>query len=47
MPIPKPRAGEKESKFIERCMSNETMVREYPDNKQRIAVCYQGWRDKK
>lgn len=46
MPIPKPGAGEKESDFISRCMSDSVMKREYPDQKQRTAVCYQSWRDR-
>jgi hypothetical protein len=44
MPIPKPRKNETEKDFISRCMGNEVMNREYPDNKQRSAVCYSSWR---
>jgi hypothetical protein len=39
MPIPKPEKNEDKSKFIQRCMSNDTMRKEYPDNSQRMAVC--------
>lgn len=39
MPIPKPEKNEDKQKFVQRCMSNETMKKEYPDNSQRIAVC--------
>lgn len=39
MPIPSPNKNEKEKKFLPRCMSNETMVKEYKDVKQRFAVC--------
>jgi len=39
MPIPKPEKNEDRKKFISRCMGNDTMVKEYPDNKQRIAIC--------
>lgn len=39
MPIPKPNPNEDRQKFISRCMSDETMKKEYTDNKQRIAVC--------
>lgn len=39
MPIPKRKQNEDNQKFISRCMTNETMKKEYPDNKQRIAVC--------
>lgn len=39
MPIPKPEKNEDHQKFITRCMGNETMKKDYPDNKQRIAIC--------
>ena len=39
MPIPKPEPNEDNQKFVARCMSNETMKKDYPDNKQRIAIC--------
>lgn len=47
MPIPKPKKNEKEDDFIERCMGNETMKEEYPDNDQRLAICYDSWRKEK
>jgi HK97 family phage prohead protease len=43
MPIPSPNDGEKEEDFISRCMGNDTMVSDYPDNDQRSAVCYSAW----
>jgi len=46
MPLPKPKDGEEKEKWIERCMSNDAMKEEFPDNKQRLAVCHQKWRDK-
>ena len=39
MPIPKPEKNEDKDKFVSRCMSNEKMKQEYPDNQQRIAIC--------
>lgn len=39
MPIPKPEKNEDRQKFVTRCMGNETMKKDYPDNKQRIAIC--------
>lgn len=39
MPIPKPKQNEDSTKFVSRCMSNETMKKEYPDQKQRVAIC--------
>ena len=46
MPIPKPKSGEKQDDFIERCMGNDTMKEEYPDNKQRLAICFSQWKKK-
>ena len=39
MPLPKPRSGESNNQFINRCMINDTMVSEYNDRSQRYAVC--------
>lgn len=44
MPIPEPSLNEKQSDFIARCMGSDVMDREYPDTKQRSAVCYSSWR---
>jgi len=44
MPLPTPRGGESQSQFVSRCMGSDVMNREYPDNKQRAAVCYSQWR---
>lgn len=43
MPLPKPTGGD-QKKWISSCMSNETMKKEYPKQKQRLAVCYSQWR---
>jgi len=39
MPIPSPKDNEKSKDFVSRCMSDETMKKDYKDSKQRIAVC--------
>lgn len=39
MPIPIPREGEKDEEFISRCMSDDSMEREYSDQAQRLAIC--------
>lgn len=39
MPIPKRKQNEDKQKFVARCMGNETMKKEYPDQKQRVAIC--------
>ena len=46
MPLPKPKKGESQSQFVSRCMGNETMKKEYPDQKQRAAICYTQWKKK-
>tara|TARA_Y100000385_G_C12937455_1_gene569477 strand:- start:487 stop:957 length:471 start_codon:yes stop_codon:yes gene_type:complete len=40
MPLPTPNDGEKRSKFVERCMLDLSGKDEFPDAKQRAAVCY-------
>jgi len=39
MPIPTPYKNEDKDTFMQRCMSDEVMKREYPDPKQRYAIC--------
>ena len=39
MPIPRRNKDEDKSKFVSRCMSNEVMKKDYPDEKQRVAIC--------
>lgn len=46
MPIPKPRKGEKQDAFHSRCTGDEVMLKDYPDQKQRNAVCYSAWERK-
>lgn len=40
MPLPSRRADEDKQSFIKRCMGDEVMKREFPDQKQRAAVCH-------
>ena len=47
MPIPKPRKGETQKAFISRCMGSSGMNNEFPDQKQRAAVCHTSWRQAK
>ena len=37
--MPKPRQGEHKGDYLIRCMDNEKMKNDYPDNMQRYAVC--------
>jgi hypothetical protein len=39
MPLPERNLGEARDTFIQRCMKDEVMKSEYPDARQRIAVC--------
>ena len=39
MPIPSPNKDEDRKSFMSRCMGNDVMNKEYPDVKQRTAVC--------
>ena len=39
MPVPKPEKDENKQKFVSRCMSNETMKKDYPNSQQRVAIC--------
>lgn len=41
MPIPSRKKDEQKDSFVSRCMSNETMKKDYPDEKQRVAICIQ------
>ena len=43
MPIPKPKPDESKEEFMERCMDDEVMKKEYPDNDQRLGVCFGQW----
>lgn len=47
MPIPTPSKDEDHDEFMERCMGNDTMVEEYPDDDQRHAVCQSSWDENK
>jgi hypothetical protein len=39
MPIPNKHKDEDSQKFVARCMGDEVMKKEYPDAKQRVAIC--------
>lgn len=39
MPIPEPNPGEHEDAFIQRCMDDDKLATEYPDEVQRFAIC--------
>ena len=39
MPLPKPSNQEKRAEFVDRCMKNDETIKDFPDKKQRVAVC--------
>jgi hypothetical protein len=39
MPIPKPKSNQKEDKYIGDCMGDNQMGKDFPNQKQRYAVC--------
>lgn len=41
MPIPSRKKNEDKDAFVSRCMGNEAMKKDYPDQQQRVAVCIQ------
>jgi len=47
MPIPSPRGGQDKDNFVSSCMSNETMKKEFPNEKQRVAVCHSKYKQSK
>lgn len=46
MPLPKPAPNESQDDFISRFMGNKKMKEEYPDEKQRVAVAMEQWKNK-
>lgn len=47
MPLPVPNKNEEKQEFLHRCMSNDTMQREFKNRKQRYAVCLRQWNNKR
>ena len=47
MPIPIPNKDESKKDFLQRCMSDEIMVKDFEDEDQRFAVCNTQWDEKK
>jgi len=46
MPLPTPKSKEDQKEFINRCVTDDTMLKEYPRKDQRLAVCYTQWKNK-
>ena len=43
MAVPIPHKSETKEQFQDRCMGDENLVNEYPDTKQRFAICESQW----
>lgn len=43
MPLPNPNPSESRKDFTDRCMGDDTMNSEYPDQSQRYAICSSQW----
>lgn len=41
--MPKPRKDETKEEFLDRCMSDEEAIQDFPDEKQRLAFCHSQW----
>ena len=47
MPLPKPKKNEKQSDFMARCVNSEVIKKEFKNKSQRVAVCYNQFKEKK
>lgn len=45
MPLPKPTAEETQQKFLQRCVVDTEMIKEFKTVNQRYAVCSQIYKD--
>lgn len=45
--MPSIKKGEKKSDFVSRCIGNEGMNKEFPNQRQRTAVCFSLWEQAK
>ena len=44
MPLPEPnKQNQEKEEFVNICMDDTKMLNEFPDDKQRAAVCYSQW----
>ncbi len=40
MPLPNPTSGDNRKEFVNKCMDDSKMIKEFPNDKQRAAVCH-------
>lgn len=46
MPLPIPKPQESKAKFLQRCLSDETLKSEFPQRNQAVAICAAQYRKK-
>ena len=46
MPLPKPKKDDTLDTFMYRCMDDDTMREEFPNEQQRVAMCARQWGQK-
>ena len=44
--MPKPKKQETQKQYISRCVSDPEMESKYPDQEQRLTICYSYWRNR-
>ena len=47
MPLPTPKKNQEEDSFMQDCMGDPVMNKDYKDQKQRAAICYRQFRTRK
>lgn len=47
MPLPSPKGLQGKDEFLSSCMAGDKMSAEFPDSKQRYAVCQSQWKKAK
>lgn len=47
MPLPMPRKDQTKKEFLDACMANPTMKRDFKNREQRFAVCNAQWKKAK
>ena len=47
MPIPTPQKDQDQDQFMQDCMGDPVMNKDYKDQKQRAAICYRQFRTRK
>ena len=47
MPLPSPQNKQSRKDFVTQCMASDVMAKEFPESKQRYAVCLSQWENSK